>query len=749
MAPSDQTPSPGLLRLRPADVVRICGLNAAATGLDLVANHSVTAGRRDGSRLFATVNAESPYDVWVEVPTEVDSTHWACTCAHSGPLACAHVAATLSAWIAHPGDFIGKTAEARPATAQDDARELLHSPGGSEAHQPAASVYSASPAEATTLAVALSRMNAGDIAVIARRVLGEDVSEDDTSVRQHILAALSDPPHLQALLHRLDDSAQMLLSLLVLGGGATTVSDLEGLSTRLGSALSAVQSDVAVLERHALLLPMLPASTPSQHGPGSTWRHVAGWRVPDEVQHALTITLPLDALPTMPGSRFPLPPREASGTPLHVERTTPRPLLLALALLANAPPPLGLTRVAATSGGAATPTGHGSGLLAPGELAPERLRELARSAGLDMSATRLARRLLRHAREHQAGPLISDIARMPVAERPVVLRTAFRRWLRSESAADLLDLDPARVHVRYATAHPAFRPAAIGKEVSDARRFVARVVSHARPDTWYALDQLVALIWQLRPGLLRGQQQAWATPAWWLESTREQRALQPQVHEDWMAAEGEFIHSLLAHTFALWGAVDVAARDDGTATAFRLTPFGAFLLSRDNNQADSSLVALCDADWGPPVLPLREGALAVQPLAAEATVLDALALWATPSAVSGRRLVYSLSADRACAAFDRGLAPDTLPAILRPLHHRAAESVLAQLNLWHTGWGRSHFDAGFTLLEASDEAALIEALNAAPDIAARCRRIGPALALLLPKDAAILTHVLARRGYAV
>ena len=701
--------------------------------------------------------------VWVEVSDEADLAQWACDCAHIGPLACAHVAATLSAWIAHPTDFATIGAQAPEDAEPESTRTLPPSTTGLAPPTQTSPGARATPsADSTTLASALARMNAADVDVIAHRMFSPTFGPESTNHtehardtgdgRQQIVAALSDPTRLWTLLNRLDSSARRLLTLLDLAGGTMTAADLEALAIRITQPLSALQSDVAVLERHALLLPMLPASAPSQHGPGSSWRHVAGWRIPDEVRQAFAPPLPLDALPAQYGSRYGPPLVEPLGAvPLHMIRSSPRTLCLALALLTSAPPPLGFQPAGSSSIAASAPERPGASLLAPGELAPERLKELARGAGLDVAATRLSRRLLRMAREWEPSPPIAEIVRVPVTERPVVLRAAFRRWLRTDSAADLLDIESPgeTVKVRYATAHPAFRPDTIAQEVANGRRFVARMLSHAQAETWYALESFVALAWQAWPGLLRGQQQAWATPAWWLESTREQRPLQPQVREDWLAAEGAFIRSLLAGAFAAWGIVDLAVREGGMAVAFRVTPFGAFLLQRDNGPADASLAALCDTDWGPPVLPLREGALAVQPLAAEPELLDALALWTTPTAVSGRRLVYTLSAERACAAFDRQLSPTSLPDILRPLHGRAADSVATQLSQWHAEWGRTRIISGFTLLEASDEATLVEALAAAPAIAARCRRIGPALALALPEDAASLRVLLARRGYAV
>ncbi|HEY7342484.1 MAG TPA: hypothetical protein VH591_16540 [Ktedonobacterales bacterium] len=747
MATSEQSSSAALLRLRAADVVRICGLNAAAAGLELASSHCVVAGQRDGARLLATVMDGEPCTVSVEVTDDTNSVQWACDCAHAGPLACEHVAATLSAWIAHPSDFLVKgsenTAEVTPELSAERA------PAQPDATDFAAPSLILPAAETLTLAGALARMSAADVGAIARRILDTDLPGDTADIVRAIVAALSDPRRLQALYKQLERPAQMLLTRIDLAGGAMTAADVESLASRIGRPLSAVQSDIAILERHALLLPKLPSSAPSQHGPGATWRHVAGWRIADEVRWALATSLPIEPLPTQREAHL-APLIDPSGAPLRTFRSTPRPLCLALALLAHAPPPLGLPDERSAMDDDTRPTHNGGSRLAPGELAPGRLKELARNVGIEVDALRLARRLLRQARAQQPASPLADMARGPVAERPLILRDAFRRWLRADSAAELLEIETSEgLQIRYATAHPAFRPETIASEVSNARRFIARLLGRAQPEAWYSAEDFLTAAWQIRPGLLRGQQHTWASPVWWIESAQEKRMLQADIREDWMAAEGAFIRSLLTGAFAVWGALDLASREDGSMSAFRLTPFGAFLLQRANGPVDASFVALCDADWGPPILPLREGGLAVQPLAAGTALLDALTLWATPTAVSGKRLIYSLSSDRACAAFDQQLSPASLIDTLRPLHSRAAESVANQLKQWQAEWGRSRFRTGFTLLEASDEATLVEALAAAPEIAARCRRIAPTLALAHPSDAELLRTLLARRGYTV
>src|SRR5437763_1789907 len=117
-------PPASLLRLREADVVRLCGFAAAARGLELADHHAVSGGRREGARLDANVAdgaGEAPRRVEVELAGEGGPAglRWRCS-THDGPdggepsgPGCAHVAALLTAWIRAPGDF-AEIAHAQP-----------------------------------------------------------------------------------------------------------------------------------------------------------------------------------------------------------------------------------------------------------------------------------------------------------------------------------------------------------------------------------------------------------------------------------------------------------------------------------------------------------------------------------------------------------------------------------------------------------------------------------------------------------
>src|SRR5215472_14723232 len=102
-----QSPPGSLLRLREADVVRACGLLAAAQGLEIVTKQAVMGGLRSMGRLEARIVGQSASDrVWAEVSgNDPISFRWYCACRNMAeassipPLACEHVAAILTAWI--------------------------------------------------------------------------------------------------------------------------------------------------------------------------------------------------------------------------------------------------------------------------------------------------------------------------------------------------------------------------------------------------------------------------------------------------------------------------------------------------------------------------------------------------------------------------------------------------------------------------------------------------------------------------
>src|SRR5258708_32182013 len=159
-------------------------------------------------------------------------------------------------------------------------------------------------------------------------------------------------------------------------------------------------------------------------------------------------------------------------------------------------------------------------------------------------------------------------------------------------------------------------------------------------------------MWGVHPSFLRGQQLTYAAPAWWLERPGERRPLRPFVRAEWLAGEGQYLRMLLTGALAWWGALDLATVAEATV-AVRVTSFGAFLLARHEGAPEAAVAGGLTESWGPPLLPTRDGALAVQPLSADAALLATLEIWARPTQVAGGRAIYRLDEERACAAFDR------------------------------------------------------------------------------------------------
>ena len=607
-------PPLGLLRLREADIVRLCGLGAASRGLDLAARRALSQPRRDGSRLSALVGADEPVEAWIETietPEPVESLtlaamRWGCA-AHTpeapatpGSPGCEHVAAVLSAWVRAPSDFRTPAApqEAPPAPDIPASNSPPPTPDGAPAP---AKPARAGPRAPASLADELRRLPERELQGLARRALGGD-SATPTRTAEETLAALEsalrDPDALARLLARLEPDARELLAWLRLAGGALTIAGLDALATRSGRPVSALRGVLATLERHALLFPnLLPDAAPAQPGEPRerSWRGVSGWRIAPETRAALPRELPIQ----------PLSRAEMTAERPRVEKASPRALLLALALLPRAPAPLnpppprdpdaspGDERGPARDAGGALTRARVGVALMPEDLPEAALLAAARSAGLNPDAARLARRVTLWARDWDGaagGASFAASADAPASERLRAYQAAFAVWRTARSPADLVDLERATgtVRMRYDHTHEAFRPAALADEAAAARGWVTRLLGLAAPGAWYRVDDLVELIWRVNPYFLRGKQLAWRTPVWRLERVADGRPLRPIIREEWSAAEGAYLRALLAGPLHLWGALDLALAGSGAPRLFRLTPLGSALLARTPHDAQSA-----------------------------------------------------------------------------------------------------------------------------------------------------------------
>ncbi|HEY7093209.1 MAG TPA: hypothetical protein VH393_08525, partial [Ktedonobacterales bacterium] len=624
-----------LLRLREADIVRLCGFEAATRGLELAGRQAISHVRRDGARLEATVSDEAKLAVTAEVTDSAPNPtlRWSCSAhtpasAGESPLrdgpGCEHVAALLTAWIRAPGDFAVPAQEAPPRVSASPG--LTPGPPAEpavrarEARRPQRRAPSAPD---MSLAGELTRLPARDLLALARRAFSSDLTEPEA--RERLAAVLANPAHVQATLARLDAHPRWLFGVLLILGGSITAADLEALAGRLGRPTSAVDADAQALARHGLLFSIL---APHAEAGERSWRALAGWRIALETRAAADDLYTLEALLSAGRGEAALP---AAGW--RVERSSPREILLALALLARAPAPLGPLRRADWTGSASQADPLTAPLRVVGDLSAGRLTELARAAGLEPGLARMARRLLLWAREQAPGQPLLDLARLPQDERAGALRQAFALWRETDSVAELVDLDlsGASITARMNAHHSAYSLAALAAEVGAARRFLLALLTRARPGAWYTLDDLLTFVWRAHPGFLRGRQRAFAHPVWTLERIDgDRRALRATVEDEWRAAEGAWIRTLIAGPLRWWGTVDIAY--DATmrmAVAFRLTPLGAHLLNARGAPTNVTL----PGDWGPAMLLTRDQALAANPLSAGADLLDAVAQWARPISV--------------------------------------------------------------------------------------------------------------------
>ncbi|HEX6796389.1 MAG TPA: hypothetical protein VF116_01605 [Ktedonobacterales bacterium] len=742
------TPPATLVRLGEADVVRLCGLDAAAAGLELVARRAVSRAVREGGRLRAVVeDAGGAREVWVEPgETPGGGARWHCGCpaavaAESLPhaLGCAHVAAVLSAWIRHPADFAPPIAsgDATPALSPSSplAAQLPAQPPREEVTQPRLLRPQGRSRGPATLADELARLPAADLSALARRVLNADL-RGTAEARAALDAALRSPAVLDPLLGRLDAGPRALLAQVLLLGGAVTAADLDGIATRSGRPASALHAEMAALARHGLVFAASAAPATSESGSGHdaarSWRQISGWRVPADLRPLLPPALPIPPAPVRDDGA-PLLAEEvgaSGGRPqaARVVRANPRPLLLALALLPRAPAPLNpFTAAPATRPHDVAPPIHPSATrapfpLVPGDLAQGPLAALARGLGIAPGLAQLARRLLLWAREDGAGFALHDLARLPSDELPLALRAAWAVWRAAELPAELADLDlpGAPIRAGFDATHAALRPASLAAEVAGARDFTLRLLATAGEGAWYHVDDLLDLVWRTAPLFLRGRQGAYATPTWWLRAADDPRPLRPGVRAEWQAGEARFLAWLLAGSPHWLGALDLAYAPDGRLVAVRVTALGSFLLGLRETPGDEEInrrgrrgrggetagdevgPALpatkgdeasehqareaTSVGWGVPVTAGREGTLAAHPLAAGAELLDAIEVWARPEAVTGGRLLYRLAADRACAALDAGAAPGALLARLDALDARHGTHVAPAVRAKLDAW---------------------------------------------------------------
>ncbi|HEX9067899.1 MAG TPA: hypothetical protein VF807_03960 [Ktedonobacterales bacterium] len=733
-----------LLRLREADIVRLCGFRAASEGIALASGGAVRSGKRVGARLEATVTQQTPCLVTVELGAEAapQATRWSCTAdaapAPSGP-GCAHVAAVLTVWVRAPEQFPGDIPEARPSAPVAPA-PVVTRPAQHELIRPAGTRRRpASPSLRDTL----DALSSAEVVAMARRVTGADLGEHEA--RAKLGEVLTSSETITALRERLPAEMREVYDYLLLMGGSATAGDLDGFGLRSGMDAPRLREGIIGLARHGLAFPSPWTSGASMASGGQA---PAGWRVPAEIRSASNISLPAAVLPTRGTAQAPVVRVGRGERVARVASATPQPLLHALALIARAPRPLGLPPDEEDDEvTAATFSRTGLPVLAPGDLHGSVMAKLAAASGLEAGLLRLARRLTLWARHLPEGALLAGIADQAPAQRLATLTAAFELWAGMPLALELADLDAPESGLRLAcdVRNPAFSLAGLAEESLAGRRFALGLLRAAGED-WHALDDLLALAWRLDPYFLRSKQRVRAQPTWWLE--RAGHVLRADERAEWLMADGAVLRALLCGPLVWWGAVEVAEGDRRAPVALRVRPLGRLLLGSSPAPDEGALRPQLMAEHVAPALGTSTG-IAAHPLASGA-VLDAIACWARPTGIAGGRVLYAADPTRAVASRDLGLRPDSLRVALRAADPRGGERagarLLATLEQLGKRYGHTRIVSGWALLDAADEPMLAEALAAFPNAQERIRRIGPHSVLIHPDSVVTASAALAKRG---
>ena len=749
----------GLLLLREADVVRVCGLVAAAQALDVVRAERVSACRRAGARLSADVreaDVGAAYASWIEITWDAapQTVEWGCTCPLGGhharqsrpslstgsALACVHVAALMTAWLRNPAQFLEPPNQ---RIAREPPTPIVRRPvvrTGPPARPGSASAVERH-VEVRSLRDHLHQLARRDLDDASRRVLGAAAAacSDEASQRAALHDTLTNPVLLAALCATLDDVALVLLRGALYHGGTLTDADLTGIGDRAGLTHAAQVVARHELRVRCLLFPVGDADS------------AIGWSVPVEtIPHLdVTVSTPARALPGLPARRTSAATN--SGQAATSADRALRSLCLALTLMTPTRAQLRPTNRQAPR--PAERPARGETLQAsPDTASPAALEAWARAAHVDLSTAQTAYRVMRAALTGagESHPALS-LAHLPAEEWAGALRAAISEWLDAHNYDELADLNESAfgVCVRCDPRHPAFSSGTLRDENVAARVAVVRLLTQVPRGVWHGLDDFATDLWVLDPTFLRARQRTFETPAWWIENRTAGRLLGLDSRDEWLHAEGAYVRVLLAGTLRCLGLVEVRDGANGTA-AFRTTPWTAYLLGVAQ-EPPSSATALARG-WGVALRPEAGPTLSVQPLALAPHGCGPLEGWAFVSGGRAGRLLWRLSPDRFCRHFDASRTTAELLAWLGAHDSRegtrAAQHVAALFERWQQRYGTSSVERA-TVVEARDEVVLREALAALPDLATEIRVVAPGMASLPHRHAHRVEQVLSARGYLV
>lgn len=739
-----------LLHLREAEIVRLCGLARAARGQEYARTERVLHAERAACLLRASVlDGETARAVMARFADRGLDT-WECSCSPppdqpalpaTARAPCEHVAALLYLWVRKPEEF-------RAADLAPDVQ----------------------PADVPSSALASN--------------LGVPASgETEPPALTNALEPASAPARSLA---DLEQDLCRLLNLLALAGGSVTEREAARLFARL--ELGEPEDALPALERlrqRGWVHPVAAAA--SSASLASAAESFAGWAIPEHLLARLPRVLPLAPLhaPSAtteqaamseatsdetgavrdPGLEA-LPP-EAGQRLQRAEMGLPALLVLITAQIVDrsAPPPAAGTQKPAARSMLDLDAALARQWAPQLGVAPEQARFClgvlrllgvlpqapTSRAGAQSSAPMIARPAVS---SEQAGELLLRAYRLlcvrPEAE---VRRDLFAQWLHARSARELVELRDAGVRVGWLSQRASKHAPDIAAENQAARQFIVNLLRWAPVGRWWSFSSFVEFVWRFQPAFLRGRQQTFLRPQWWLERLPDGQPMAPDVRADWRQGEGRYIALLVRRALHWLGVVDLALDEQGRLKGFRVTPSGAWLLgaaSVGDGPPERAETARA-ADPLPAALQFQEDGTLLAPLdALSADLLEMLLCWCDPCGATREGLRFRPSAGRVAAALD---AEQDLEAWLAWLEQQppgiGRSRLMAQLQSWLSLYGQVRLYESATLLEVADTALLRE-LEATLDLSGQFinHALGPGLALLRPDAASALVEEMRRRGYA-
>ncbi len=826
--------APGVLqRLREADIISRAGLAIASQGQDYCRSGAVHSTKRQGARLSGVVDFSNlahkrgvtatnaakalenysldHYTVSVEIH---DQQNWEvhCTCpmmnGDAAPM-CAHAAALLYQWLAHPFTFAPPTEVMSSSPALESINEA--STFADMSYKPARLVsplHSSSPLHvsgsvpALNTADTLLQLTLGDLRAMAREYDSVNAGPGKAELVEAIMDKLRQPEAVRRVVGTLEKAQRQFLATLTLAGGYMNDEELRGLFERfsLGKPEKLQQMLVTLQGKVLLLRTNMNMSFQPRSSLNSSLLDI-NWFVPPEVRAALHIALPT--------TTFDIERQDASST---IEYAEPFQLLPALLLVARA---LDGYRVERDDRRAERWGGGGSGdrsntgnlarvmnaqssdgsmaLPAPAGLPPtsvlERLQELV---PFPLSFLRFAYLTLRLSdilyTENEANSAATPVLRMlPNASglllgmsRSEVLFELFTHWQRQSSYREIYDLQDEGLLLRCRATpmnQPVLRTGELEAENKAARQALLTLLAQAPTQQWIDFTAFARLVYRLNPTFLQRRQRVFPTPHWWIEQ-EEGRPLQPAQWNDWQRAEGRYLAQLLLGPLHWWGISDLALKADGRLQAFRLTPMVELLLKGEPVEAEfvattnsapaytaSANAASIDTAVSAPFMSAAPAYIEVSEQE-ELLLLSSFENWpaihlverfAQPHGVRGRLLCYRLTPSSLSEALSRGESFAPLLELLRQAARSegmeqhtqdALARLLHQLEKRLANYGRVRLYTDATLLEVADGLVMRELALTTSIEKQIIQNIHPTLMLLRKQGGEQLVEELKKRGQA-